>query len=835
MQVLSLAPVPVSSLLWRRESKSWQLAVVCKMTLQVRHGKLALARSHDPIHSKELKDSQSQHELRHAADVVPGCEGLSLTVSGQVYGKQEEPEVEARIAIGDFDMTGSFKLKQGTAVLSGWGPLATTSPSRKALLGEWAAPATVNGRLELPADFSLDFFHHAPKDQQLKSLASNASLTLENLHPDEAKVTLRLPDIVPQLFVQRQTRREEIPMRIQALHVDTRRTAITINWHGEIPLEDPDQSGRAYLAIAGAERRMTAQQLNALIRSLGGDSLIDDPPTIDSEQEENAANQTQSMRLDPPPDERNKASDDALRALGQRPVRIEAGDAEDFTVVSDEFAMATASKQASVPAWLKRKATPSPTPAAAGRGSSDQALAAAQASAKGQASAAAERRAPFDSIGAPRSRQHSATPWDPPVSSHPAGKPTVPQQGQEPAHKDHEPTARTPRTPTPPPLPPASASLKAPASASLKANGHGHAQRQPGASVRPPAPEAPPLSTATGPLPAASTLPGVGSLLNQDLPKDTGFGSAASPSHPPPLPRRSPLPAQSKLPVPATDNEAPTPTPAASSAKAPETPKADPKAPSRPIELLWFDQALTPLLRQRWQPLAHELEFAPRDSNHDLPAQAPELARDHHTHFGLLVGATTTPFSALEQTMREGVSADGRFTAPLVAVEGRLRLHFDQAARLRALTAVLKPYAGDDRKLEKALSRVEELVNQEGSASPASLSTQRHLMGVYGQGKHALPPKVVDESVDRLLLQQRQYDTRVLFGSEWLRCTLESDQPEQRKQSLVVYLPKELEKRLPLMNAFETRMIAEAHPKQDAQEPFAYALKAITLGRFLAF
>ena len=52
----------------------------------------------------------------------------------------------------------------------------------------------------------------------------------------------------------------------------------------------------------------------------------------------------------------------------------------------------------------------------------------------------------------------------------------------------------------------ASTSLKAPASASLKANGHGHAQRQPGASVRPPAPEAPPLSTATGPLPAASTL-----------------------------------------------------------------------------------------------------------------------------------------------------------------------------------------------------------------------------------------------------------------------------------------------------------------------------------------
>jgi len=253
------------------------------------------------------------------------------------------------------------------------------------------------------------------------------------------------------------------------------------------------------------------------------------------------------------------------------------------------------------------------------------------------------------------------------------------------------------------------------------------------------------------------------------------------------------------------------------------------RTPAEVVEMLWFDQEATALLRQRFRRLCEELEFSPPDERHDRPASEGKHAQNHHLHFGILTQAIADDGRTLKDTLRAAVSETGRFTPPMVVLRGELTMSFEDTDRLRATAAVVKPIAGEDKKLKAALDQVDELLAtplMSGSNEPVR-NVLEHLRKTYGQTKRTLTLDYLNETVERGLLEQRQYARRKLFGGEVIRGELSVGD----KHRVVVYLPEDLERQLPLMTSFEARLVAEAHLRQDQFESHPHALKVITLGR----
>jgi len=86
----------------------------------------------------------------------------------------------------------------------------------------------------------------------------------------------------------------------------------------------------------------------------------------------------------------------------------------------------------------------------------------------------------------------------------------------------------------------------------------------------------------------------------------------------------------------------------------------------------------------------------------------------------------------------------------------------------------------------------------------------------------------LDEQVDRVLLEQRHYQTRIVFGAPHLRTLLGSalDGPP-----VPLYLPEELASKLPMFRSFKVRLIAEAHPREDQDEAHEAALRVLAIAR----
>ena len=263
--------------------------------------------------------------------------------------------------------------------------------------------------------------------------------------------------------------------------------------------------------------------------------------------------------------------------------------------------------------------------------------------------------------------------------------------------------------------------------------------------------------------------------------------------------------------------------------------KPRPQRRARPqtvVEMLWFELEATSKLRRRWPELADELDFAPRDPDHDLGDDVdPQLARTHHTHFGLLAEAELTELSALPDRVREAISPAGRFTPPLVLLAGELRFPFDPAEVLRATAATIAPLAGDDRKLGQALEQVDAHLGTPllSGSSDTVARLENHLRQLYRDSKRSLSLDYLDESVERMLLEQRRYQKRTLFGGSWIRALFMP--PASAGRSIVCYMPESLETRLPLMLAFPAKIIAEVHVKKDQYENHPHALRVVTLGR----
>jgi hypothetical protein len=245
---------------------------------------------------------------------------------------------------------------------------------------------------------------------------------------------------------------------------------------------------------------------------------------------------------------------------------------------------------------------------------------------------------------------------------------------------------------------------------------------------------------------------------------------------------------------------------------------------------LWFDEQATERLRRRWPELCDELDFAPAEPLHDLTDR--RRAREHHLHFGVLTEAPRVTPRELRQELARATSKSGRFTPPLVALAGELTFPFDELAILRATAAAIRPLAGDDKKLMEARGQVKELADTPllGGSSETVANFTRHVRKLYGESKRSLSLEYLDEAVQRILLDERRYQRRTLFGSEWIRALF-----QLKSETTVAYLPAELDKQLPMLVSFEARLVSELHVRQDQYEPHPCALRVVTLGRVVRF
>jgi hypothetical protein len=240
-----------------------------------------------------------------------------------------------------------------------------------------------------------------------------------------------------------------------------------------------------------------------------------------------------------------------------------------------------------------------------------------------------------------------------------------------------------------------------------------------------------------------------------------------------------------------------------------------------------------PRVRAWWEELVTRLDFEPADARQDLSPANPESARSRHNVFGVLTDGDATDSNGVAAAVLAAVNDRGRFTAPLLLLAGELRFPFDELETLKATIVAATPLAGSDKRLKETLDAMNDLLKisyLQGSTSVITRLTQQ-LKEQFAQSNRALPSDYLDAYVERSLLEQRRYQIRKVFGGEFIRAQLvptrSSDAP------VPVYLPKDLDQKLPMVIGFRGRLIVEAHPQQDQYEASLHALRVIALGRTL--
>jgi len=251
------------------------------------------------------------------------------------------------------------------------------------------------------------------------------------------------------------------------------------------------------------------------------------------------------------------------------------------------------------------------------------------------------------------------------------------------------------------------------------------------------------------------------------------------------------------------------------------------------VDLLWFDTASAPRIRAAFPAIVDELEFEPIDPKHDLPMDDPNASRDRHDVFGVLTRASSTDGRGLARSMLDSVSDTGRFTPPVVVIAGELRFPFDEAELLAAMIAAISPLVTpENKKLEEALAAAREVMKTPILQAPSNIeAVVTELRESLRQTKRAAMATQLDAHIERVLLEQRKYQKRSVFGDEHIRA---SCMPVGESVAIPTYLPASLAAKLPLVLRMKARLLAEAHAQQDQYESHAHALRVLALGRIVA-
>jgi hypothetical protein len=838
MDVVALSPVVASRLVWRRGEGRWALTLVVKATFDVVPGEVRPSGQLAPVYGADVHEGgQTSHPLIAPNDLVPFKARADVLLVGHAYAPHGRPAsvLTARLAIGGVDKS---IVVHGNRVLSprgvgpalpfakmplsydrasggpgtsnpigvprgerlpnleplgwsagqrgdvappvGFGPLAPSWPERAARQRPWRADEP------LPDDFDAGFFNAAPADQQAAFLRGDEAIVLEHLHPDHATLATRLPGLVPRAFVDRhRAGPSPVEMIADTVWIDTDRRKLCVVWRGEAPLAGRDEPGRVLVAMTNAREPVSYEQMSELHRALsstgaGGIVNEDTEGDEDAEEELRSTNAVPAVRLpgiqrvtaQPQPAAASRTEAVSPAPSGWNTGRFEDDDSGD-DLPSHIDPIGTSTRAYAIPDGTR---IPDAAPAWLATPSRQDAAPPWLAAPSHQVAAAPQRQPTLPSHAAPLPHPENAPPldlvWD------------APESGE-------------PRTMPPPELAEALAPLPQTADFPRAAEPAGpHEERAPG--------------TRTGPLPViAPAEPASPWALGLEP------GSAGATVAPVPLP--SAVVVRSEAPA----------------AEARPERRRTYRVPNEAVDLVWFDPAAVARIAARFRDLVDELDMEPLDPAHDLPVDDPAAARDRHHVFGVLTRAPLTEPRGVPAAFRSATDAHGRFTPPLVVVEGDLVLGLEEREVLKTTAACAKPLAKDNKRLQDVLAGIDEVLETPLllGAAGTSDSLLREVLSAVSQSKRAVPGKVLEEHVERLLLSQRAYQLRVVLGGPQIRAALV---PVRDALALVSYLPESVGPKLPLSLRFRARLVAEVHPSPDPQESSPLALRVVAIGRVVA-
>jgi hypothetical protein len=336
-----LCPFAAEPLLWRNHDGAWTLTVCARGTFTLAQGREAtLAKDQEPIVADRHHDGDPRASLWAASEIVPYKPRVDVVLIGSAFAPGGAPvdALVARLHVGTVDkavgvvgdrawIDGPDGLEPGAPVpfssrplrgerasrarenpvgfdlarppalgalaapnleavddapfsdgAASFGPVLPTAPSRSALVGpEGFAWATGGLRGPAPRGFDFAFFNAAPRDQQLPLLPERATLILEHLHRDHARLEVQLPTLRPRAFVlDRADRAVEITLRCDTIWIDTDRALLALSWRGLIAADPAHET----LAIAAdtPDAPLRDIDLIRMLRERAG-PIIDDETT----------------------------------------------------------------------------------------------------------------------------------------------------------------------------------------------------------------------------------------------------------------------------------------------------------------------------------------------------------------------------------------------------------------------------------------------------------------------------------------------------------------------------------------------------------------------------
>jgi len=259
-------------------------------------------------------------------------------------------------------------------------------------------------------------------------------------------------------------------------------------------------------------------------------------------------------------------------------------------------------------------------------------------------------------------------------------------------------------------------------------------------------------------------------------------------------------------------------------------PAATPE-PQATIELLWFDAVVASRIRKppEWKKLLASRKPKARDEDEaDAGADKRQQARDRHDVLVILKGGTVIDDAGIPRAMAFAVD-DTVFVPPLVLVAGELEFPFDEVETLKATLAAVSPFAATDKKLKETVDMVNELLQTPWiqGASTVAEGLCAKVKEAFAEQRRALPEGYIEETTERMLLTQRRYQKRMLFGQEQIRGLFRM---ARDGEGIPTYLPGDLANELPMFRVMRVRMMAEARWRVDQGERAEVALKALALG-----
>lgn len=212
----------------------------------------------------------------------------------------------------------------------------------------------------------------------------------------------------------------------------------------------------------------------------------------------------------------------------------------------------------------------------------------------------------------------------------------------------------------------------------------------------------------------------------------------------------------------------------------------------------------------------------------DAAAKDDTADRDRARVVRFLSCATPTEGHELREVMQRRLAARV-FELPLLLVEAELRPSFDELEVLRATIAVARPLASGDKRIAPIIQHAAEQLD---APAPPSGEVALALVRQIEQATQqlSLPPRWVEKSVERSLLDRRRFRRRDVFGGPMLRCELALPAPHQH---LPTYVAEAAAPRLPLLSSFPAILLGELRPREDGAETEREAFLALAVGRRL--